>query len=445
MAPAPPAVVAVTLPPPPAPAAEPVPVPPAVVAATPPPPAAAAPAAPAADGAAAATSTTVVSPPAEPPPAPEGATETPGSPSPIGIGEAALLSAGVLALLASRRRSRLRRSQPRARVPEPPPEAVAAERKLRVVDAGERLLRVDIAVRAAAASLVDGAVAHRRSWSVGADGAVELVADARRAARPVGGRAATRWTLPGATPVELLADAARSVGAPCAALAQLGVTADGRDVLVDLEALGVLAVDADPAAADAVVQGVAATLAASIFAEVASLDRRRRSTAPRSSGTATPTSWRPSTSALELAATLVGTTAVAAARQSTFVLRARHTSGEAWEPAVVLVGSGAAGDVPRQLAAAAVGAARSGPGRRCRRRPTRRGPALRTTGAGRSSRSASSWCRSGSAARSSPSCDAVLAAADAPLEEADDDDRRRGPTSPRRWTWTSRRSPTVGR
>ena len=66
-----------------------------------------------------------------------------------------MLSAGVLALLAARRRLRLRGSQPRRAVPEPPPETVATERRLRAIDAGERLLRVDVAVRAAAATLVD--------------------------------------------------------------------------------------------------------------------------------------------------------------------------------------------------------------------------------------------------------------------------------------------------
>ena len=87
-----------------------------------------------------------------------------------------MLTAGVLALLAARRRLRLRAARPRARLPVPPPDLVATERRLRAVDPGERLLRVDIAVRAAAASLVadlDGAgqIAVVR---VGPDGEVEL-------------------------------------------------------------------------------------------------------------------------------------------------------------------------------------------------------------------------------------------------------------------------------
>ena len=93
-------------------------------------------------------------------------------------------------------------------------------------------------------------------------------------------------------------------------------------------------------------RGIAATLAASIFAEAADLvgvgidedaflDHRHAHAVESVD------------SALELAATLVGTTATVP--QSTFVLRARHTSGEAWEPAVVLVASTAAAEVDAAL------------------------------------------------------------------------------------------------
>ena len=164
-----------------------------------------------------------------------------------------------------------------------------------------------------------------------------------------------RWILPGTIPVELLAEAARAVGAPCLAISQLGTDDEGRDVLVDLEALGVLTIHAPDDEAAAVLRGVAATLATSAFADVvglvgvgvdalAFLDHHL--------------AHRVDTvdDAVELATTLIGTTA--SARQSTFVLRARHTSGEAWEPAVVLVGPDAALEVTPELVASV--AARQG-------------------------------------------------------------------------------------
>jgi hypothetical protein len=260
-----------------------------------------------------------------------------------------MLTAGVLALLAARRRIRLRAAEPRARVPEPPPDVVATERLLRTVDAGERLLRVDIAVRAAAATLAGTLDGTSRIAVVraGSDGDVELtLTGPALLPSPWTGEAA-RWLLPGAVPVELIADPARSVGAPCVALVQIGVDTEGRDVLVDLEATGLLAVAAPAESADAVVRGIAAGLAGSLFAEVANLigvgldeaaflDHRHTHHVAHVD------------EAVELAATLIGTTG--SARQSTFVLRSRHTGGEAWEPAVVLVGSRAADEVTADLA-----------------------------------------------------------------------------------------------
>ena len=148
--------------------------------------------------------------------------------------------------------------------------------------------------------------------------------------------------------MEDLATKARAVGAPCIALTQIGVDEEDGDVLVDVEALGLLAVDADPEPADDIVRALAVGLASSEFAEVAHLvgvgideeaflGHRHAQVVPTVD------------EAIELAATLIGGTATATTR-STFSLRARHTGGEMWEPAVVVVATAQAGDVTPAVA-----------------------------------------------------------------------------------------------
>ena len=119
-----------------------------------------------------------------------------GSPSsPIGIGQAALIATGIVALLAARRRARLRAAEPPARVPLPDPDMVATERMLRRLDAGERLLRVDIALRAAAAELADG---EQRIVVVrcAPDGAVEIHLTGPASLLLRGGASSARWRMP---------------------------------------------------------------------------------------------------------------------------------------------------------------------------------------------------------------------------------------------------------
>ena len=271
-----------------------------------------------------------------------------GSPSsPIGIGQAALIATGIVALLAARRRARLRAAEPPARVPLPRPETSATERTLRRLDASERLLRIDIVLRAAAAELADGdqRVVVVRSAP---DGTIEihLTAPATLSAPWCGSE--RRWTMPGTVLVDDLAASARSVGAPCVALVQIGVDNDDWDVLVDLEATGVLAVDAGQPAADQIVRALAVGLASSEFAEVAHLvgvgieedaflGHRHAQVVPTVD------------EAIELAATLIGTTA--ASTRTTFSLRSHHTSGEMWEPAVILVATAHAAELASGIAA----------------------------------------------------------------------------------------------
>ena len=264
----------------------------------------------------------------------DGAAASTRAPAPIGIAESVLLATGLVALIAARRRARLRAAEPPARVPLPPASAVAVEHSLRRASDADRLLRVDLALRAAAATLAPG-TSRVRLVRVAPDGTVELWLTASAELGSPWAGEADRWTLPAAVTVDELAPAARSVGAPCVAVTELGVDDDGWDVLADLEALGLLAIDADPAIADDIVRALAVGLASSVFAEVAHLievgvgdtallgHRQGHSAASLDD-------------AIELAATLVGSGA-AAPDESTFALRARHTGGEAWEPAVVLV------------------------------------------------------------------------------------------------------------
>ena len=95
----------------------------------------------------------------------------PDAPSPIRLEHAALLAAGILALVGVRRRQRLRAARPRQRIPDPRPEVVDTERRLRAADAGERALRVDVACRAVAAAILD-TPAQIGSVTVSADGEV---------------------------------------------------------------------------------------------------------------------------------------------------------------------------------------------------------------------------------------------------------------------------------
>ena len=255
----------------------------------------------------------------------------------ISYERAAMLSAGVLALLAVRRRRRLRGAQPRARIPAPEAGAAATERALRAIGIGDRFVRVVTAVRAAAHPLV--AVDERVvAVLVDARGGVELrVSGDVELPSPWEGEEDT-WSLPATTPTELLDDLAGAVAMPCPTLVQLGRTVDGRDVYVDLEAIGAIEVGGPGDHADAVVTAIATTLAGSLLAEVTTLV-----------GVGVPdhaflghrlhVPARTATVAFEAASDAIGSTA--AQSRSTFELRARAEAGEAWEPAVVLAGSAA--------------------------------------------------------------------------------------------------------
>jgi len=251
------------------------------------------------------------------------------------IEHAAMLAAGVLALVGIRRRRRLRAARTRSRVPEPRAQVAAIERRLRTIDAGERAARVDVAIRAAAAELVTGD-ARIGLAAVAPDGGVVMrLTSAADLAEPWQGSGAS-WNLPATVPIEMLADRARRVGAPCIALAQLGVAPDGADILVDLEAAGLLTIVAPPQQADQVVAALAAGLGGSLYAEVAHLVTV---SLPVEATLGHRNAHRADSvdAALELASDLAGSTL--SHTETTFALRCHQTGGEVWEPVVVLLAS----------------------------------------------------------------------------------------------------------
>ncbi len=264
---------------------------------------------------------------------PPGRTSAPDAPSPIRLEHAAMLAAGILMLVGVRRRQRLRAATPRSRVPEPRPDVVDTELLLRRIDPGERAARIDVACRSAAFALVDTEV-QIVVVQVSPDGEIDLTLSGDAIAPPPWNGTGNVWHLAAGVPIELLVESARRVGMPCVAFAQLGIDDTGSDVLVDLEACGTLAIDAQPTQGDAVVRGIAAGLATSMYAEVAHLITvsmpREVLLGHRNAHQADSVD-----AAFDLAASLVGSTSQN--ERSSFELRSLRTGGEMWEPAIVLM------------------------------------------------------------------------------------------------------------
>lgn len=252
------------------------------------------------------------------------------SSSTSGLTAAVFLSAGVLAAVEVRRRRRLRASDMGDQWPPPDDDVVRVETTLRTLGAGERVARLDLALRVAARDLA----AQRSSVvaaALGPDGEVRLYLAGE--ARPRSGpweSTGTTWCLPPAVTLESLAPAARECAQPCPALAHLGGLEDGGEFFVDLEAVGVLAVDSPYGAT--IVRALAASMSVSPF-----LDTGRVFTAGLDDGLL---DWNRGVACDDLAGALhearLLTSYASTNPTSTFALRVQGTAGEAWEPAVVI-------------------------------------------------------------------------------------------------------------
>ena len=277
---------------------------------------------------------------------------SPGGAVPGGLGVAVLVSCGVLGAVTARRRTQLRRSRVGSRLLQPSAVAIATEAALRSLGNGERITRLDIAIRAAAAELsrsfvnttILGAIVER-------SGRIELLLSqaVSHAPDPWIQTEINRWQLGHDIDLTSLSQAARRVNQPCPALAHIGSTpirtvaepAGDGELFLDLEALGLLAIDAHGTHGVDIVRAIAAGIMVSPLAEIAhvitcGLDDTHLGHSSAQTADSVDI-------ALDMAAGALGSTAAATSSgTTTFALRSLQQGGEAWEPAIVLAALDAA-------------------------------------------------------------------------------------------------------
>ena len=260
-----------------------------------------------------------------------------GVPVKRGLAAALLLSGGAIVVLDARRRQQLRSARVGARLLPPTQQAVETELLLRSLNPAEQLARLDLALRCAAPGLARQQ-ACVLAIEVADDGEIRLYTD--RPAPLVGRHwmfdvEAGAWRLPGNIPLVDLADDARRVSQPCPALIHIGESAGGQ-LFVDLEAVGILSIDAPASVAASIMRCVAASLAVSPFAESSRIFTVGLEIDAHL-GNPTVETHASLGEAVAAVRTTVGSIATATiGTVTTFALRAADHGGEAWEPSLLL-------------------------------------------------------------------------------------------------------------
>lgn len=259
------------------------------------------------------------------------------------VAAAVLLAGGALAAVNLRRRTRWRGSVAGDHLPRPSAEASAVESSLRSLSPLDRLVRLDVTVRAVAATLIDGRAAPSLqvlTAIVHDDGRVDITLSADATpAPPFEAISPDWWRLAASVALHDVAPIACRAGLPSPALVHLGAS-EGGELFVDLEALGLLVIDAAADLADPIVRTVTASLCTSPFSGGVTLvttgiDPEALVERPLAEAVDSVDA------ALDLAAISIGsTTGFTSGGTSTFRLRSQGPS-EGWDPAVVLVGSSA--------------------------------------------------------------------------------------------------------
>ncbi|MGD9701907.1 MAG: LysM peptidoglycan-binding domain-containing protein [Acidimicrobiia bacterium] len=165
----------------------------------------------------------------------------------LGLGTATLLGTGVVGVVTSLRRRRLRAAGRDVRVLQTSEPSSELELTLRAVSADERLARVGLVVRATHAHLVATSQAARLVAVVAHDdGRVDVHLDGVGPLAPqrFSTTGPSTWSLPGSVPIGDIAAGPRFAAFPSPALAQIGRQA-AADVFVDLESCGLLTISAD--------------------------------------------------------------------------------------------------------------------------------------------------------------------------------------------------------
>ena len=253
------------------------------------------------------------------------------------LAAAMLLAGGAIAALDARRRHQLRSAHIGARLLPPTEEAVETETLLRSLNPADRLARIDLALRGAAADLARQQ-ARVLAAEIADDGEIRLYTDrpAMLVARHwIVDIDAGAWRLPAEVSLADLAEA-RGASQPCPAIVHIGESAGGQ-LFVDLEAVGALSIDAPPAVAASIVRCAAASLAVSPFAESSrvftvgiEIDAHL--------GSLNSELHDSVANAVEAVRATVGSTGAATSGSTTtFALRATNHGGEAWEPSLLLV------------------------------------------------------------------------------------------------------------
>lgn len=248
----------------------------------------------------------------------------------VAIGGSLLVGSALFAIEGVRRR-RLRAASIRSRTVLPSQQCQRIERRIRALGDTERLVRLDLVIRAATAQLIDDEIPVLMV-SMAPDGAAALTPSRRHPARPPWLDADGTWQLSAEVSDDDLLEMGIGTTSPTVTLVQIGIAPSGDEVYLDLEAAGLVVIRNAPAAEGrAVLASIVANLQLSPFAEVddivvfgelRGLDNGTRPV-------------RHLSSIDDLEHHLEG---IAAAQDgaSPFTLRCRGRGGERWEPTIVV-------------------------------------------------------------------------------------------------------------